>query len=120
MIRTTFIAEAQVFENDIPKLKVGQLAHQLAHILLSNETKERLAKVFLIGKEITPERTVRVHCHLEGDDANLIPGTYFSAIIETGLNSVSALSVDAIVNFEAKHFVFIEKDAASHRYELWK
>jgi len=107
-------AEAQVFEKDIPKLKVGQLAH----ILLSNETKERLAKVFLIGKEITAERTVRVHCHLEGEDANLIPGTYFSAIIETGLNSVSALPMDAIVNFEAKHFVFVEKDATSHRYEL--
>ncbi|HEV8513635.1 MAG TPA: efflux RND transporter periplasmic adaptor subunit [Cyclobacteriaceae bacterium] len=107
-------AEAQIFEKDIPKLKVGQLAH----ILLSNETKERLAKVFLIGKEITAERTVRVHCHLEGEDANLIPGTYFSAVIETGLNSVSALPVDAIVNFEAKHFVFVEKDAATHRYEL--
>jgi len=107
-------AEAQVFEKDIPKLKVGQLAH----ILLSNEIKERSAKVFLIGKEITPERTVRVHCHLEGEDANLIPGTYFSAIIETGLNSVSALPADAIVNFEAKHFVFIEKDAVAHRYEL--
>src|SRR6478736_4450106 len=101
-------AEAQVFEKDIPKLKVGQLVH----ILLSNETKERLGKVFLIGKEITAERTVRVHCHLEGEDANLIPGTYFSAIIETGLNLVSALPVDAIVNFEAKQFVFVEKDAA--------
>jgi cobalt-zinc-cadmium efflux system membrane fusion protein len=107
-------AEAQVFEKDIPKLKVGQVAH----ILLSNETKERLAKVFLIGKEITAERTVRVHCHLEGEDANLIPGTYFSAIIETELNSGSALPLQSIVNFEAKHFVFVEKDAASHRYEL--
>jgi cobalt-zinc-cadmium efflux system membrane fusion protein len=107
-------AEAQVFEKDIPKLKVGQLAH----ILLSNETKERMAKVFLIGKEITPERTVRVHCHLEGEDANLIPGTYFSAIIETELNSVPALPLEAIVNFGAKHFVFVEKGEAPRRYEL--
>lgn len=107
-------AEAQVFEKDIPKLKVGQLAH----ILLSNESKERLAKVFLIGKEITAERTVRVHCHLEGEDSNLIPGTYFSAIIETESNSVFALPLSAIVNFEAKHFVFVEKGASSHRYEL--
>ena len=107
-------AEAQVFEKDIPKLKVGQVAH----VLLSNESKERLAKVFLIGKEITPERTVRVHCHLEGEDSNLIPGTYFSALIETGSNFVSALPLKAIVNFDGKHFVFVEKDAASHRYEL--
>ncbi len=107
-------AEAQVFEKDIPKLKIGQTAH----ILLSNESKDRLARVFLIGKEITPERTVRVHCHLEGEDANLIPGTYFSATIETGINSVSALPLSAIVNFEAKYYVFVEKDAATHRYEL--
>ncbi len=77
-----------------------------------------MAKVFLIGKEITPERTVRVHCHLEGEDANLIPGSYFSAVIETDLNSVPALPLQAIVNFEAKHFVFVEKDAVLHRYEL--
>ncbi len=107
-------AEAQVFEKDIPKLKIGQLAR----ITLTNETKERPAKVFLIGKEITPERTVRVHCHLEGRDPNLIPNTYFSALIETGSNSVSALPENAIVNFEGKHFVFVEKDATKHEFEL--
>src|SRR5258708_31774966 len=88
-------AEAQVFEKDIPKLKFGKIAH----ITLSNADNERLAKVFLIGKEITPERTVRVHCHLDGEDANLIPGTYFSALIETGSSSVAALPIKAIVNF---------------------
>jgi cobalt-zinc-cadmium efflux system membrane fusion protein len=107
-------AEAQVFEKDIPKLKIGQLAR----ITLTNETKERIAKVFLIGKEITAERTVRVHCHLEGEDPNLIPNTYFSAVIETGSNSVFALSESAIVNYDGKHFVFVETDATKHVYEL--
>ncbi len=107
-------AEAQVFEKDIPKLKIGQLVR----ITLTNETKERLAKVYLIGKEITAERTVRVHCHLEGEDPNLIPNTYFSALIETGSNSVSALPESAIVNFEGKHYVFVEKDATKHEFEL--
>lgn len=107
-------AEAQVFEKDIPKLKIGQLAR----ITLTNETKERLAKVFLIGKEITPERTVRVHCHLEGEDPNLIPNTYFSVVIETGSNSVFALPDAAIVNFEGKQFVFVAEDATKHSYRL--
>jgi len=107
-------AEAQVFEKDIPKLKIGQVAR----IRLTNETKERLAKVYLIGKEITPERTVRVHCHLEGEDSNLIPNTYFSAIIETGSNSVLALPESAIANFEGKHFLFVESDATKHIYRL--
>ncbi|HCW07433.1 MAG TPA: efflux transporter periplasmic adaptor subunit [Cytophagales bacterium] len=107
-------AEAQVFEKDIPKLKIGQLAR----IYLSNETHERLAKVYLIGKEISSERTIRVHCHLEGEDSNLIPGTYFSAIIETGSTDVPALPESAIVNYEGKHYVFVERDAANHLYEL--
>ncbi len=107
-------AEAQVFEADIPKLKIGQRAH----IFITNEFRERFAKVFLIGKVITLERTVRCHCHLEGEDADLIPGTYFSALIETGLSSVPSLPTEAIVNFEAKNFVFVERDSAAHRYEL--
>jgi cobalt-zinc-cadmium efflux system membrane fusion protein len=107
-------AEAQVFEKDIPKLKIGQLVR----ITLTNERKERLAKVYLIGKEITPERTLRVHCHLEGEDSNLIPNTYFSALIETGSNTVLALPESAIVNFEGKYFLFVEKDATKHTYQL--
>lgn len=107
-------AEAQVFEKDIPKLKVGQLAH----ITLSNDTKDRLAKVFLIGKEITPERTVRVHCHFEGEDPTLIPGTYFSALIETGAKTVMALPVSAIVNFDGKKFIFYVADTVKHEFKL--
>ncbi len=107
-------AEAQVFEKDIPQLKIGQLVH----IYLSNENKDRLAKVFLIGKEITPERTVRVHCHLEGEDASLIPGLYFKAVIETDSKQVASLPTEAIINFENKIFVFIEKDSAMHQFEM--
>ncbi|MBS1558279.1 MAG: efflux RND transporter periplasmic adaptor subunit [Bacteroidetes bacterium] len=109
-------AEVQVFEKDIPKLKTGQVAR----ILLSNENKERLAKVYLIGKEITAERTVRVHCHFDGDDQSLIPGTFFSAFIETGSDKVNTLPVSAIVHFEAKDYVFVEKDAAKHHYQLYE
>jgi cobalt-zinc-cadmium efflux system membrane fusion protein len=107
-------AEAQVFEKDIPELKIGQLVR----IRLSNENKERIAKVYLIGKEITAERTVRVHCHLEGEDSSLIPGTFFSASIETGSHQTAALSSDAIVNFEGKTYVFVETDAAKHHYKI--
>lgn len=107
-------AEAQVFEKDIPQLKIGQRVH----IKLSNESKERLAHVYLIGKEITAERTVRVHCHLDGEDLNLIPGTFFTATIETGARQAEALSAEALVNFEGKQYVFIENDAAKHTYKM--
>ena len=107
-------AEAQVFEKDVPHLKIGQLVR----IYLANENKERLAKVFLIGKEITPERTVRVHCHLEGEDPSLIPGLYFKALIETDPQQVTTLPTEALVDFDNKHYVFVEQKAGALDYEM--
>ncbi|MFM9838015.1 MAG: efflux RND transporter periplasmic adaptor subunit [Cyclobacteriaceae bacterium] len=107
-------AEAQVFEKDVPRLKIGQLVR----VYLSNENKERLAKVFLIGKEITPERTVRVHCHLEGEDSSLIPGLYFKALIETDPQQVTTLPTETLVDFDNKHYVFVEQKAGALDYEM--
>lgn len=107
-------AEAQVFEKDITQLKIGQLVR----VYLSNENKERLAKIFLIGKEITPERTVRVHCHLEEEDITLIPGQYFKALIETDPHQVATLPIEAIVDFDNKQFVFVERESGNRKYEM--
>lgn len=97
-------AEAQVFEKDIMKLKVGQTMR----LVLANETEERLATVYLIGKEISPDRTVRVHGHLNKEDASLIPGLYFNAAIETGDALADTLPEEAIVSYDGKMYVFVQ------------
>ena len=107
-------AEAQVFEKDIPQLKIGQRVF----VRLSNETQEREAKVFLIGKEITPERTVRVHCHLEKKDDSLIPGLFFSARIETNNKLVTTLPSEAVVAFENKNYVFVQSEQKPYKYKM--
>ncbi len=107
-------AEAQVFEKDITKLKIGQKVR----LILSNDSHERTASVYLIGKEITSERTVRVHCHLDQEDASLIPGMYFSALIETDNQTVSALPGNAVVNFEGTDYIFVVKNEASRQFEM--
>lgn len=96
-------AEAQVFEKDISRLKVGQKVR----VILSNDPRERLATVYLIGKEITADRTVRVHCHFEEEDPTLIPGMYFSAVIEVANRAVPSLPDEAMVTFEGKKYIFI-------------
>lgn len=96
-------ADVLVFEKDIPKLQLGQTIR----FTLANETKERTAKIHLIGREIGKDRTVQVHGHLSQEDQNLIPGTYLKAIIETGGTKVKALPDEAIVNFEGKKYIFI-------------
>jgi len=100
-------AEAQVFEKDLSKLKIGQRVL----LNLANENSPRSARVYLVGKEISAERTVRVHCHLDKEDPNLIPGMYFSALIEVGEAPVVAVAESAVVNFEGKDYLFVSSEA---------
>lgn len=105
-------AELTVFERDLPKLKEGQRVR----FTLANESKQRTAKVHLIGRQISDERTVQVHCHLDNEDKQLLPGMYLTAWIETGNAMVDALPDEAIVQFEDKPYIFIEK--GQYQYEM--
>ncbi|HTE23607.1 efflux RND transporter periplasmic adaptor subunit [Flavitalea sp.] len=97
-------AELTIFEKDVPKLKIGQKVR----FTLANETKERTAQVYLIGREISEDRTVRIHCHIDVEDQHLLPGMYLSAIVESGQVLVPALPNQAIVDFQGQKFVFIQ------------
>jgi cobalt-zinc-cadmium efflux system membrane fusion protein len=105
-------AELTVFERDLPKLKEGQRVR----FTLANETKQRTAKVHLVGRRISDERTVQVHCHLDNEDKQLLPGMYLTAWIETGNAMVYALPDEAIVQFEEKPYIFISK--GNYQYEM--
>jgi cobalt-zinc-cadmium efflux system membrane fusion protein len=98
-------AEITIFEKDVNKLKVGQLVR----FTLANESEERLASIYLVGKEISEDRTIRVHGHLKKEDTHLLPGMFFSAIIETDPQTVPALPDAAIVNYDGKSFVFVAR-----------
>ncbi|MDH4092681.1 MAG: efflux RND transporter periplasmic adaptor subunit [Cyclobacteriaceae bacterium] len=95
-------AELQIFEKDIHKISIGQKVS----LKLAYENKIRNASVFLVGKEISPERTVGIHCHLEEEDPGLLPGMYITATIETSLEEVDVLPASAVVSFEGDDFIF--------------
>ncbi|MCA6439262.1 MAG: efflux RND transporter periplasmic adaptor subunit [Chitinophagaceae bacterium] len=123
-------AELTIFEKDVPKLKIGQKIR----FVLNNETKERFAEVYLIGREISAERTVRVHGHLLQEDKNLLPGMYLKGIVETGVATTTALPDKAIVQSAGKSYIFIaaeetkeetnpadaKKDAATEKHIPFK
>lgn len=96
-------AELTVFEKDVPKLQIGQKVR----FTLANESTERTAAVYLIGREISKDRTARVHCHIDKEDIHLLPGMYLKAVVETGKNEVAALPDEAIVDFEGTKFIFV-------------
>ena len=97
-------AELTCFERDIPRIHVGQkVRFQLAH-----EATERTATVFLVGREINDDRTVRVHGHLDKEDRNLMPGMFLKATIQTGVNLVPSLPEEAVLNYEDREVIFLQ------------
>jgi cobalt-zinc-cadmium efflux system membrane fusion protein len=102
-------AELIVFEKDIPKLKIGQKVR----FTLANETDERIATVHLIGREIRPDRTIRIHCHIDKEDNQLLPGMYLTAVVETGGAFVSAIVSEAVIDYQGKKYLFVA-DGENH------
>ncbi len=105
-------AEISVFEKDIHHIKIGQKVS----FTLANETQERFAKVHLIGRDISEDRTVRVHCHLNNEDKDLLPGMYLSAYIDVKANTSNTLPNNAIVDFEGKSYVFLLDKKVNNNY----
>ncbi|MCU0442845.1 MAG: efflux RND transporter periplasmic adaptor subunit [Bacteroidia bacterium] len=102
-------AELTIFEKDVSKVAVGQKVV----FTLSNETKERTAQIHLIGREIKADRSVQIHCHLDKEDRNLLPGTFLKAEIETDARTVMSVPTEAIVGFEGANYIFIARDSAT-------
>lgn len=107
-------AELTVFEKDIPKIHLKQKVR----FRLANENKERTATVYLIGREIKPDRTIGIHCHIDKEDTNLLPGMYLSAVIETGDVDVIALPEEAVVDYQGEKYVFVPE--ANNHFKLVK
>ena len=96
-------AELRVFEKDIFRIKPGQTIS----FVLNGDTEIRKASVYLIGKEITADRTITIHGHLEKEDPDLLPGMFLTAEIETKPEKSVVVPEDAIVSFEGDSFVFM-------------
>lgn len=111
--------ELEVFENDFPKIKIGQPVR----FRLQNDTKAQYeAVVYLIGRSIDNEsRTATVHGHLKRDEQKnqFAPGMYVEAEILTSSHTVTALPETSVVNIDNKHFVLLQtnSDKETHSFE---
>ncbi len=104
-------AELTIFEKDIPKIKIGQKVR----FTLANENKERISTIYLIGRKISADRTIRIHCHIDEIDNQLLPGMYLKAMIETGGVSVAALPDEAVVDYQGKKYIFVTTEETKHQ-----
>ena len=75
---------------------------------LGNPGKKYEARIFLLGKDFSADRSVLVHCHFVDQDATLIPGTFMNAEIEADSEIGFVIPDDAIVTWEEKQYIFEE------------
>ena len=102
-----FHLNLKVFEKDIGKLSIGQKLRAYSNNF--PDTKND-CEIILISRDISPERTVDVHCHFNRYDKMLLPGMYMNADVEVMTNNAASVPEEAIVDFEGLNYVFVEKD----------
>ena len=102
-----------IFEKDINQLAIGQ---SLMAYTNTNPIVKHLCKIILLGKNFTENKSTEVHCHFDRYDKNLLPGMYMNAEIELRNQQTNALPSDAIVRFENKNHIFIDK--GNKQYEM--
>ncbi len=93
-----------VFEKDINALYIGQ---KLAAYTNANPAKKYPCEVILIGKDVSAERAIQVHCHFEQYDQSLVPGMYMNAEIEARNATAFVVPEDAVVRYASKQYLFI-------------
>ncbi len=102
------------FERDLEKLEIGQT---VKFSLSDDNTFNRTAEVFLIGKATGSDRMTPVHCHINKEnEKGLLPGMYVKAWVESGTNKQNAVPSEAIVQYEGKDFVILQTEETEAGY----
>lgn len=108
--------DLQVFEKDLPKMKVGQIVH---FKLTNNPETEYDAKIYSIGSSFENEsKTISVHANVTGNRIGLIDGMNITGIVSLDKSTTSAIPDEAIVEADGKYYVFVQTNKkAEHALE---
>lgn len=109
--------DLNVFEKDLPMLKVGQVIH---FTLTNNPTTEYDAIVYSIGTAFENEsKTIPVHCTVKGNKTGLIDGMNITGIVSLNNITTPAVPTDAIVEADSKYYIFVvtTKEPEEHHEE---
>jgi len=104
------------FERDLEKLEIGQT---VKFSLSDDNTFNRTAEIFLIGKATGNDRMTPVHCHIKQEDqTGLLPGMYVKAWVESGTNKQNSIPSAALVQYEGKDFVILQTEETDNGYRF--
>lgn len=107
-----------VYERDLERVRVGQT---VKFGTADERTLDRTAKIFLVGQATGNDRVFPVHGRMTTQSTRgLLPGMYVRAWIEVGTQTMPAVPVSAVVQFEGKDFIVLEtgQSATEHSFRL--
>lgn len=106
--------DLQVFEKDLPQIKIGQTIH---FRLTNNPTTEYEATVFNIGSSFQNEsKTIAVRCRIKGSKIGLIDGMNITGVVSLSNVTTPAVPNDAIVNTDGKYYIFVQTDKKAEEH----
>jgi len=100
----SLMLELVFFEKDINKIKIGQ---KLKFALPNESNKELMAQVIQVGKAVAADKTVKAYASFNQTNAEVLPGMYVNAWIETANATVTTLPSEAIIQFDEKTYIFV-------------
>jgi RND family efflux transporter MFP subunit len=107
--------DLQVFERDLPKMKVGQ---NVQFKLTNNPEMLYNAKVYSIGSSFENEsKTISVHANVTGNKVGLIDGMNITGVINLESATTPAVPDEAIVEADGKFYVFVQTDKKAEEHE---
>ncbi|MBW1658634.1 efflux RND transporter periplasmic adaptor subunit [Flavobacterium plurextorum] len=107
--------DLQVFEKDLPSIKVGQ---SVTFTLTNNPAATYTAKVFNIGSSFENQsKSVAVHCTVTGNKTGLIDGMNITAMVGVGTALTAAVPNDAIAEADGKFYIFVKTDKKPEEHE---
>lgn len=95
-----------VFEKDLLQISAGQ---KLIAYSNSNPNKKYSCKIMLINRSISSDQTAEVHALFDSYSEDLVPGMYMNADILLQDKDAYVVPERAVVSFESKNYVFVEK-----------
>ncbi|WP_291104247.1 MULTISPECIES: efflux RND transporter periplasmic adaptor subunit [unclassified Flavobacterium] len=97
--------DLNVFEKDLPMLKVGQIIH---FRITNNSGEDYNAKVYSIGAAFENDsKSIPVHATVQGNKSGLIDGMNITAIVSLNNVTTDAIPTDAIVSADGKEYIFV-------------
>jgi RND family efflux transporter MFP subunit len=97
--------DLNIFEKDLPMLKVGQIIH---FRITNNLGEDYNAKVYSIGAAFENDsKSIPVHATVQGNKSGLIDGMNITAIVSLNDVTTDAIPTDAIVSADGKEYIFV-------------